>query len=233
MLLLKPCTGASLILRPQDRPAYYPAATTEAAYVIVYWRVRRTDGTLDAWHEHDTVTPTAQTTIHHNPNEDQLIDVALMPYSASGVPGYATIEDAFAATAVLQRETNAPVIGQLGDATTDTATIGVTGFTNFAHKRRVRKATSLVGGQLSNPTEEIFDSGTDTVPAYIDVLRQTGDPSTIYITVAHSSGTVWTPDSNILALTFATPGVGGGNPTGGSGGNFDPTPRDRFGDQTL
>ncbi|MGI8654209.1 MAG: hypothetical protein ACR2LC_03205 [Pyrinomonadaceae bacterium] len=229
MLLLKPCTGANLILRPQDRPAYYPAPTTEAAYVIVYWRVRRTDGTIDAWHEHDRVAPTAQTTIHHNPNEDQLIDVALMPYSASAVPGYATIEDAFAATAMLQRETGAPVIVQAGDATTDNAPVGVSGYTSFAIKRRVRKATALVNGQLSNPIEMIFDSSPDTVPPYVDIYKMAGDPSTIYVAVAHSSGTAWTPDSNIIMITFATASTTGGNPTGGSsGGDFDPLGRDKF-----
>jgi len=42
--------------------------------------------------------------------------------------------------------------------------------------------------------------------------------------VAHSSGGAWTPDSNILELTFANEGSG----EGGSTGDVDPTPRDRY-----
>jgi hypothetical protein len=48
--------------------------------------------------------------------------------------------------------------------------------------------------------------------------------STIYVAVAHSSGGAWTPDSNILALTFANEGSG----AGGSTGDVDPTPRDTY-----
>jgi hypothetical protein len=47
---------------------------------------------------------------------------------------------------------------------------------------------------------------------------------TIYVAVAHSSGGAFTPDSNILALTFANETTG----DGGSAGTLDPIPRDRY-----
>lgn len=47
---------------------------------------------------------------------------------------------------------------------------------------------------------------------------------TIYVAVAHSSGGAYTPDSNILTLTFANEGSG----AGGSAGDFDPTPKDNY-----
>ncbi len=48
--------------------------------------------------------------------------------------------------------------------------------------------------------------------------------STVYVAVAHSSGGAFTPDSNILELTFANEGSG----AGGSTGDFDPTPKDTY-----
>lgn len=48
--------------------------------------------------------------------------------------------------------------------------------------------------------------------------------ATIYVAVAHSSGGDYTPDSNILELTFANEGSG----EGGSTGEFDPTPKDSY-----
>lgn len=49
-------------------------------------------------------------------------------------------------------------------------------------------------------------------------------PKTVYVTVSHSGGGPWTPESNILELTFAD-----GSGAGGSTGDFDPTPRDTHG----
>lgn len=194
MLILKPCTGPSLILRPQDRPAYYPAATTEAAYVIVYWRVRRTDGTVDAWHEHDRIAPTAATTIHHNPNVDQLVDVALMPISASGVPGFASIEEAFAATAVYQREIEAPVISQVGVATQDLIILAIDGYTKFATKRRVRISDNA---QMASAVETITDAGDQVLPRVLNVWRAGAAPSGAAINVAAAAnGAVATASSN-------------------------------------
>jgi hypothetical protein len=47
-------------------------------------------------------------------------------------------------------------------------------------------------------------------------------PRTIYLSVAHSGGAAWTPESNILEATFAA-----ADGSGGSGGSFDPTPYDK------
>lgn len=54
-------------------------------------------------------------------------------------------------------------------------------------------------------------------------------PQTVYVTVAHSGGTGWTPESNVLAITFAS----GDGTTPGSAGDFDPTPRDSARFETL
>lgn len=56
--------------------------------------------------------------------------------------------------------------------------------------------------------------------AHVPVLL----PSTVYVAVAHSSGGDWTPDSNIVEITFAAEGSG----AGGSTGDFDPEPKDTY-----
>jgi hypothetical protein len=48
--------------------------------------------------------------------------------------------------------------------------------------------------------------------------------ATLYVAVAHSSGGDWTPDSNILEITFANDTSG----DGGSTGDLDPTPKDTY-----
>lgn len=47
-------------------------------------------------------------------------------------------------------------------------------------------------------------------------------PQTVYVTIAHSGGNGWTPDSEVLEVTFAD-----GDGAGGTEGDFDPTPVDR------
>lgn len=221
---IKDSGGVNIIVREQVLPRYYPAPTTDVAYIML--SKDEADAAPGSGQKYGPFKPGQMVKIDFNPVQDRNPIVRGMSYSASGVPHCATWSDAVAATVLFNRETAAPVIGQYGDATTDTMTIAVSGFTPYAHKRRVRRATSLSGGALVSPTEEIFDSGMDTVPDFIDIMKHTGE-TTIYVAVAHSSGTAWTPDSNILAIRFATVDTSG-NTTGGTIGTFDPTPRDQY-----
>jgi hypothetical protein len=209
MDLVSDYQGISIVSRPMDQVQDYPAATVPAAYVEVYWRARNPDDPATAWIQGPTVSPVASVEIPYNPSVDKNVEIAPMPYSAAGIPGYSSIDDCFAdvgQTLIHQRETDAPVIGQMGDATTDAVTIGVSNYTSFARQRRVKIATAIDGsGHLVTPMITIFDSTPDAPPAFIDFSRGTG-PQTIYVAVSHSSGdgTRWTPDSNILMLTFAS-----------------------------
>jgi hypothetical protein len=74
-------------------------------------------------------------------------------------------------------------------------------------------------------------AGDITTEAGVDLTTEDGSqlvteattvlPLTVYLTVAHSSGVAWTPESAVLSVTFAA-----ADGTGGSAGDFDPTPRD-------
>lgn len=204
-----------------------------------------------AWKYAGTIAPGGAIEIPYNPDLDRDVEVAPMPYSASGQPAFSSIDHAFefiGQTLPHQRETNAPVIGQNKAAQIDNVEIGITNFTRFA---RLRRVTISDQPDMSNVIKVLYFTSQDYIdrelPRYFTLLRSTsGDitaedgtaltteagnhlqteagtsvlPATVYLTVAHSGGTAWTPESNILPVTFA------GSSTPGSTGSFDPTPRD-------
>jgi hypothetical protein len=249
MDLVSSYEGVNIVSRVWDLPNDYPSPNSPTAYVKLYWRVRAPGEPVTAWNEGPTVSPTAVGRIHFNPDADKNVEVAPMPYSALGTPGFSSIEDAFNATLIVQRETDAPVIGQNSPSTADTVEIGITGFTRFA---RFRRATISANADMSAPLAVLsFDSANyaaHELPRYLTLSRQIGVltteggseleteggstvtveddaatlPLTIYITVAHSGGSAWTPESNVLEVTFA-----GADGAGGSDGDFDPIPRDK------
>lgn len=237
-LIARKSGGANIVGRPQARLAWYPSATAPAAQVAVYWL--ELNKPVSAARLIGTFAPGQEGSALYNPATDQDVWLFTISYSASGTPSHSSLADAFRETKVLlshQRETDAPTIGQMGDATTESVTVGVSNYSGFARKRRVKIATALTGGgALSSPTITIFDSTPDAPPPFIDFARGTG-PQTIYVAVAHSSGdgTRWTPESNILTLTFASAegtggggGSGSGEPTGGTTGDFNPERRDQL-----
>jgi hypothetical protein len=185
-----------------------------------------------------------------NPDRDENVILHLISKSADGTPSVSNLEDAVQVTLLFRRETGAPVIGVV-EATPERVRIGITGFTRFARLRRVRiysdeALTTLVTTLLF----ESEDYAARELPRYLDLSRflastvttqgeaaittEGGEelvteeegavlPATVWVTVAHSGGNGWTPESNVLKVTFA-----GGGGTGGSEGGFDPTPVDRY-----
>jgi hypothetical protein len=239
--------GVNIVAREMAVTRYYAPATTEAATVEVYWRVINADGTVGAWNLLGTFAPGAKISTTYNPDIDQNVQFGTKSYSSYGVPDVITLDDALTETLLHQRETEAPVIGQNSPATTDTVEIGITGFTRFARYRRV---TISANADMSSPLAILLfnsdDYASHELPRYFILQRNVDTPITteggtpittednstlevevlplaVYLTVAHSGGTAWTPESNILAVTFTSEtGIGG------STGDFDPTPRDEY-----
>jgi hypothetical protein len=252
MDLVSSYDGVNLVSRCWDQPNDYPDPAAPTAYVKVYWRARAAGEAIKPWQEGPTVSPLSSGTIHYTPDVDKDVEFALMPFSAKGTPGFSSIEDAYAATLVFQRETDAPVIGLTANVTVDTAEIGITGFTRFARYRRLRVWADA--GMVTLLREVLLDSndyGDHYLPRNFTLTRDAGVlvrepaggallaedgttleaetssaslPDTVYVTVAHSSGNGWTPESNVLLITFAS----GDGSTVGSPGDFDPTPRDSY-----
>jgi hypothetical protein len=245
-LILKPSGGQNVVLRPQARPRYYPDPTAKTATVEVSWGYADEGAGQARFLGH--FAPGQMGSFPYTPDLDRHVRLYSVSRSASGVPSVSVLEDAEQASVPFQRETEAPVIGQNEPATAAEVRIGIDGFTRFA---RLRRVTVSANDDMSDPLEVLlFDSDdykSKELPRYFVLERSTGEailtegglgltteggetltteagalPLTVYVTVAHSSGTAWTPESNILEVTFAAE-----DGTGGSGGDFDPRPTDR------
>lgn len=242
--------GQNLVGRPQARAAWQPAATVAAHEVEVLTQDVNpvTGALLGAPVSLGRFHPEARVRVRNNPDSDKHVRVYAISYAADGTPHASSLEGAVQATVPFQRETDAPEIGQNKPATAEEVEIGITGHTRFARFRRV---TVSANADMSDPLATyLFDSadyGAHELPRYFTLSRDTGVllaedgspllaeddspllnenastlPVTVFITVAHNGGAAWTPESNVLEVTFA--GLDG---SPGSPGDFDPIPRDR------
>jgi hypothetical protein len=233
--------GVALVLRDANESPYRPAASVGAAYVEL-WKREKGSG-IDTAVRVATYKPGSGFEFEYRPAVDRNLLMTTIPYSASGTPS-TSLEDATWREMEHQRETEAPVIGQNAPATTDSVEIGITGFSLFA---RLRRVTVSANPDMSDPLAVLLFESDDYashelprfltlsrfITAPLEIAMESGEaltlensgetlPLTVYVTVAHSGGTVWAPESNVLKVTFA-----GGDGTGGSEGDFDPTPRDK------
>jgi hypothetical protein len=246
-LVLKSSGGANIVLWPMALQRPYPPATAPPASVEVWWSYD--DETFANARFVGHFAPGQSGSFPYTPDADRDVRLYAVSRSASGTPHVSTLEDAVQVTVLFRRETEAPVIGQNKPATAAELEIGITGFTRFARYRRV---TISANADMSDPLAVLlFDSAAyaaHELPRYLTLSRTVGVltteagleletedgskltteddattlPRTVYITVAHSGGAAWTPESAILEATFA--GVDG---TPGSPGDFDPVPRDK------
>lgn len=246
-LVLKSSGGANIVLRPMALPRPYPLPTAPPASVELWWSYD--DETFANARYVGLFAPGQSGSFPYTPDADRDVRLYAVARSASGTPHVSTLEDAVQATVLFRRETEAPAVGINKPATAEALELGITGFTRFARFRRVRVYADAGLSTLLN--EFLFDSANYAareLPRYMTLSRHVGVlttqggsellaeddskltteddaailPATIYITVEHSGGAAWTPASNILEATFAA--VDG---SGGSDGDFDPTPRDK------
>lgn len=252
-LISEPSRGANLIAQSMALPPALPAPTAQAAAVEVYYQEKdaETSALLGAPVPVGRFSPGASGSFPHNPDTDKPVALFAVSLNASGVGHVQELRDAEQADVDIVRETDAPVIGQNAPATADSVEIGITDFTRFARYRRV---TVSPNPDMSGPNSVLLFDSNDyaarELPRYLTLSRLAGAlttqpvesdlttednstlieedsllalPRDVYVTVAHSGGVAWTPESNILSVTFA-----GGDGTGGSAGDFDPTPRDKW-----
>lgn len=256
-LVIDDSGGPNIVAREMGEPEWYQAATVDAHEVELF--VQELDPVTRAFVGapifRGRFPAEGQVVIDRNPDSDRDAVVYVMPYAADGTAGYSDIRDAQQTTILCRRETEAPEIGQNAPATTDAVEIGITGFTRFARHRRI---TVSENADMSDPLVTlVLDSdeyAARELPRYFVLTREAGAltteggglltteggellaaeddaaalPLTAYVTVSHSSGVAWTPESNILEITFAA-----GDGSGGSAGDFDPTPRDFRGLETV
>jgi hypothetical protein len=237
--------GVSLILADDSMPAFIPAHSTPAARVLL-WR-RDADKDVDTAEVVATGKPGGAFSVPFNPDADRNLLFGTQTYSASNTPNPPTLDLLDWQPFSVIRERDAPTIGLNKPATTDSAEVGITGFTRFARYRRVTVSASPdMSDPLSIAVMDSDDYASKELPRYLVLSRVGGAitleaggglttedgsmltteagailPATVYVTVAHNGGVAWTPESNTLQVTFAA-----GDGTGGSAGSFDPTPVD-------
>ncbi|MCA1615056.1 MAG: hypothetical protein LC795_15670 [Acidobacteria bacterium] len=208
-LILRPSGGQNIVLRPQARPTWYPAPTVDA-YEVEVWMQEidpDTGALLDSPRLLGRFPAVGEFSFPYTPHSDRDVRLYFMPYAADGTPGFPDLRSATQITVLFRRETDAPVIGQVGDATADTVTLGVGGFSEFVRRRRIRIAESLDGGgALVSPVEVLVEEDANPRALYIDISRTGnftpafswagGDPAAGGFTkvgsgVAESAGTGW------------------------------------------
>jgi hypothetical protein len=202
---LKASGGKNIVLRPQARAAWYPSVRVGAASVGVWWRYEG-----ESWRSARFIgrfSPGAQIDYPVALDLDRNIILSTISYSARGIASVRSLKDAVEATIIVQRETEAPVVGQVGEATTDRVSLGIDGFTRFARERRVRISPNA---DMSGATEIVLassDYSSRELPRYFDLDR----------------GGVFTPDYTLnpgddpLSVGWAKTGAG---TVGASGGGW-------------
>lgn len=171
-IVLKPSGGNNIVIRPQAVAPYYPTGAVNAAHIDVYWRTIADDGSVSSWSKLGTFSPGASYAFPFVPMTDTNVELSTISYSSSGVPSARNPNEGVRTTVAVQRETNIPVVAQVGDATADNVSIGISNYGQYARKRRIRIAESLSMGALVSPIVEDFDAGVDTLPAIVDILRE-------------------------------------------------------------
>lgn len=249
-VVAKASGGQNVVARAMAAPHVYRPAEVPAAYVRFFLSF---DGepARNARVVEGRFAPGAPFSIPSARDIDRDLRLYIVSYSADDTPSVSRLEDAVQLTIPARRETNAPKIGQDGQATADSVRIGITDFNRYA---RMRRLTVSANPDMSDPLLVLtLDSATYverelaryfvleralggalkaqtggvllTEPAGLAFEVEGGEPAlplTVYVTVAHSSGAAWTPESNVLGVTFAA-----ADGTGGSDGDFDPNPIDR------
>jgi hypothetical protein len=171
-LIAKASGGINIIGRAQALPRWYPEPESAPATVEVWWSYD--DETFDQARFLGTFLPGQVGSLPYNPDADRDVRLYVLTRAADGTPSVSSLDDAVQATVLFRRETEAPVIGQVGEATTDEITVGVSGYTRFARKRRVRVSSSA---DMSAPLELLFDSSdyiSKELPKYVVISRTAG-----------------------------------------------------------
>ncbi len=210
--------GFNLVGRPQARRAWYPSARSRPAQVEVWWRYE--DEPAAAARYVGTFRPGQQVIYPFNPLVDRNIILSTISLSARGLRSVREIADAHEELLVFQRETEAPTLALVGDATHTSMTIAVSGFSSLAIKRRVRVADDV--GMTTGLTEFETTLNPGEVLSrliYLDRADFGSGTRDIYVAVAHSSGSTYGTESTPTLFTYADSGGAGGD-TGGDGDPF-------------
>lgn len=222
-LVLKHSGGVNLVVRPQGRAPWYPAERSRPVQAQVWWHYE--DEPAAASRLLGTFAPGQSVTIPSNPLVDRNLVLRTITISARGVPSVRDIADAPTTLLVVQRETVAPTVAQVGAATHTSIRLAIDGYSTLAIKRKVRTADD--SGMTTNlQVQETTIAPGDVLPRLIDLARMDSGTGTrvVYVRISHSSGGDYGSESAAAAFTYANSGG-----TGGGTGTEDPFPHREYG----
>lgn len=222
-LIARPSLGASLVAAVESAPLWQGEESVPAALVHIYRRGR--DDAPTAAQLVGAFVPGQRVPLDFNPVTDRNVLFGAVSLSAENVPSVSRLDDAAWAEIPFQRETAAPALTQAGAATNDEITLVVTGYSQFAVRRRVRVADD--SAMTTNLIEQITTADAAGLPSVVVVSRTDGGTGTktVYVRVSHSSSPTgaFGAESPAAAFTFADSGG-----SGGTSGDGDPYGRERF-----
>lgn len=221
-LVLKHSGGGNLVVRPQARPAWYPTDRSRPVQVQVWWHYEGESAA--ASRSLGTFAPGQAVTVPSNPLVDRNFILRTITISGRGVPSVRDIADAPATLLVVQRETSAPTVAQVGAATHTNIRLAIDGFSTLAIKRRVRIADDVGMSTGLQVLETTLNPG-EVLSRLIDLTRTDGGSGTrtVYVRISHSSGGDYGAESTVASFTYANSGG-----TGGGTGSEDPFPHREY-----
>jgi hypothetical protein len=206
--------GLQLVGRPQARPAWYPTDRVRPVRVEVWWRY---DGEVAAAARLIGIyRPGQQVKVPLTPLVDRDLIFSVVTISSDGLRSVRELFDAHEVPLVYTRETRAPSLMQIGTATNTEIRIAIEGYSSLVSKRRITVADAA--GNTQQQFETTIDPA-DVMDRVVYLRRAAqAEARPIFVTVAHSAGGAYGPDSSPLACTFATGDGSGG--TAGTGQSF-------------
>lgn len=208
--------GVQVIGRPMARPAWYPVERVRPVRVEVWWRY---DGEVAAAARLIGIYAPGQVVqAPLNPMVDRDLIFSTVTVSSDGLRSVRELADAHEIRMPYQRETTAPTVSQIGTSTNTQIQLAVDAYSSLVIMRRIKVADN-VGMTTNLVVIETTINPADLMQRVI-YLNRTAAPAakTIYVTIAHSSGGDYGPESTPLACTYATSGGTGG--TSGTGQTF-------------
>lgn len=219
-LVVKHSGGANLVVRQQSKPTWYPTERSRPVQAEVWWRC---EGEPPAAAQLiGKFAPGQAVTVPSNPLVDRNIILSTITISSRGLRSVRDIADANEELLVVQRETAAPTVTQVGVSSHTRITLAISGYSSLAIKRRVRTADDS-GMTTSLAVEEFEANPGDTLVrvVYLDRDDAGTGTRTIYARVSHSSGGDYGAESVAQAFTFADDaGAGGTDDEGDPFGNW-------------
>lgn len=154
-VLCKTSGGGNIVLRPQSRPRWYPAASVDAALVEVWEHDE--DEPRSAARLVGVFRPGDKGSVPFNPQTDRNKTFYTVARSAAGTPDVSSLSDALSASVILNRMIDAPSVTQSGAAMKDEIVLAIEGYDKRLAVRRIVRIAD--NPEMTGALEQVTVSG--------------------------------------------------------------------------